>query len=87
MIRALLRVLFDALSLGGATMQRALTYQEDELIPLPFCQSDRVVVLPHAVVGSVVCRWEDPEEVEDAYVISTDDGRILVAPEGVMRPA
>jgi hypothetical protein len=54
-------------------------------VVIPMHVGERVVSLGHNAVGTIRHRHVDPEQVEDIYVIGTDDGRPLVVPEGDLR--
>jgi hypothetical protein len=85
MIRLIARALAAAANLFVVTVERSTLPDHDPFVNLPFRRGERVVALEHHAVGHVIHHHVDPEQIEDIYVISTDDANTLVVPEGGLR--
>jgi hypothetical protein len=86
MIRAIYRTITAAANLFVATVKRRSPLPSyDPFVNLPMRRGERVVALQHHTAGHVIHRHEDPEKIEDVYVVSTDAGNLLVVPEGGLR--
>jgi hypothetical protein len=87
MNRALARTIAAAANFFVITVERNSLPDHDPFVNLPMRPGERVVALEHQVAGHVIHRHVDHEKIEDVYVVSTDDGHMLVVPEGGLRSA
>jgi hypothetical protein len=85
MIRAIYRTLAAAANFFVATVERSPLPDHHPFVNLPMRRGERVVALDHQAVGHVIHHHVDPERIEDVYVVNTDDGNVLVVPEGGLR--